>query len=102
MKMSAETFAFLEGNINDFVRDFKGIHLAASHYRKSFLTDKRWRWDLFWATADRFNKQTGANLDQSGMNKRFWDHFSGLDDSHIDTALRRIIPSISHYEREAV
>ena len=40
--------------------------------------NRRFRWDLFWAAKHRFNIDV-------------WDY---LNDSHLDTALRRIVPEL--------
>ena len=42
--------------------------------------DKRYRWDLFWAA-------TGPTFESQER----WNLTDGLNDSHIDTALRRIV-----------
>jgi len=52
-----------------------------SKYQTAGLSDKRYRWDLLWKAIDR---KTFDLQDAYG---------EGLNDSHIDTMLRAIVPN---------
>lgn len=101
MKMDKDTFAYLERCIKAYMAENDGLHLTADSYRRHGLSETRWRWDLFYASGHYENRQTGAHNDTTGTIKRFWDYFSDLDDSHIDTALRRIVSALASYGLEA-
>lgn len=80
MKMKPEHFAELEALFPAAERRHitKGIPI----YQEERLTPKRWRWDAFYRI-HRPDRQ--AWFDRNAI-------YSYLDDDHIDTALRKILP----------
>lgn len=74
MKMDADSFETLRRGIEAMIQRYPG---SQEKYAVKGLTDRRWRWDLFWAAND-------AGL-FGGVR---W--FADLHDEHIDTALRKI------------
>ena len=74
MKMTQEDFNTLKGFIQP-------LHTQERYqeYKSKGLTDMRYRWDLLWSS-----KPNWPNI--------HWlvDTFKELNDSHIDTALRKI------------
>ena len=84
MKMKPEHYQHVEAEIRKTERRFGPEYLA--EYRKRLEADSRvkdvpmrYRWDLF----------SGAGLDRYACDVLY----TYLDDAHIDTALRRIVPS---------
>jgi hypothetical protein len=55
-------------------------------YQRRELSDQRYRWDLLWTAVDRGR----FNLDDA--------YDEGLHDSHIETVLKSIVPSIYRAE----
>lgn len=77
MKMSDELF----GALKDAVEPLD-TQKARNNYLNADLSDERYRWDLFWAaTRQDFNINDLYNVE-------------GLKDSHVDTALRKIVPPL--------
>ncbi len=76
MKMTDSDYASLRDAIQKLFAypkyDFKSIW---NNYRKSKLSDTRFRWDAMWASG-------------------FKPDYSYLKDCHIDTALRKIIAEL--------
>jgi len=84
MKMIRDHFDTLKAEIDDILATHtKAIDQYESGNFKNAAAckdlDKRFRWDLFWHTA-------------SGRDYKRFDY---LNDSHIDTALRRIVPALT-------
>ena len=75
MKMDRKTYAKIETGIGVTI-DVIGPERVAAH--RAFVSPKRYRWDLLWATID------------GGLNDVGYTDIEGLNDTHIDTALRRI------------
>lgn len=77
MKISDELFTVLKDAVAPFDTDE-----SRTAYRNAGLTSMRYRWDMFWRAVDkrRFNVQ---DLDKEDLN-----------DAHVDTALRKIIPDL--------
>jgi len=74
MKISSEDFAILKGIIEPIMKEIPFKKYAAEGF-----SPKRYRWDLFWIAQRRSNLQLGCSLYEKGLN-----------DDHIDTALRKI------------
>lgn len=72
MKMSREHYDMLSKNIKSIDADLKQEY---KRYKKAGMSDRRFRWDVFWASKTRFPVDT-------------------YTDEHIDTALRKILKSI--------
>lgn len=80
MKMSDDTRAKLAEAIKPLDTDARRAQYRARDFPRAELVkdlDKRYRWDLLYA----------AGVAAKGI-------LSGLDDSHIDTALRALVPSL--------
>ena len=78
MKMPKEQFDVLRAAIEPLNNAANRESYRTGNYPRAHLTndvDKRYRWDLFWAV-------------------KFKADWSNLDDSHIDTALRQIVPPL--------
>ena len=75
MKMGASTYNKLEAAVKGVLAAYPGSH---EKYRAAGLSDERWRWDLLHASG--FN--TSLLYAHNGR--------PGLNDNHIDTALRQI------------
>lgn len=72
MKMSKENFAALSaGIVNSGALDYEGA------YRDAGRTHKRFRWDCYWHASKKYESLRAL--------------VHGLNDSHIDTALRKIV-----------
>ena len=89
MKMMTGDYAALETEIRT-VEDRNGIEKLAE-YRRNLTkddrvkdVDKRYRWDLLWA------------IDQERRYPLLDGLYRYLNDSHIDTALRRIVKKGEH------
>ena len=78
MKITPRDFAILETAV---VKAKSRVNTLAE-YIEHGLTAERWRWDLLWAA-----KRSGY------LPERFIEDslYSYCDDTHIDTALRRIV-----------
>ncbi len=89
MKMSSENFSVFKEAIesyfkNSITRSYKSIELS---YINGGLTPLRCRWDVLWKVKSM---------------KLLPDHFiedklykeNGLDDSHIDTALKKVLSAL--------
>lgn len=87
MKMKQEHFNGLLAAIQDKRREFPNlaeIYRNGDFPRSDRVKDlnMRFRWDLFWSVT---GKHHAAPL---------YADYDYLDDSHIDTALRRLVPDI--------
>lgn len=93
MKVTPEDFKTIETYIRKFVNEqYHNIDLAVSSYALGLFPradkvkdlNKRFRWDLFWGANSLYHKENQSSL------------LDGKDysDAHIDTALRRIVPTI--------
>jgi hypothetical protein len=71
MKMLDTDFQGLSNSINAVVSNFPNVSIL---YKKNGLTHERYRWDVFYV----------SKIDK----KLFYEY---LNDSHIDTALRKIL-----------
>ncbi len=81
MKMNKQTFAKLEQAINETIKDRTigtTIEAIIDLYKKGDLSPERFRWDLLHCAAN-----SGA-IDYHSL------YIGGLNDNHIDTALRAI------------
>lgn len=67
---------------------YKSGNYARAHLTKD--VDKRYRWDLLWTTGLKLGDGVGVKGDL--------DLYAYLDDTHIDSALRFLVPPL---EREA-
>lgn len=74
MKMQLETFRALRAEIRNEFEPWK-LRALATHYSVNGLSPERYRWDILLAS----NFDTG----------RFYRE--GLNDIHVDTALRKIL-----------
>ncbi|HSW91502.1 MAG TPA: hypothetical protein VLG09_02560 [Candidatus Saccharimonadales bacterium] len=88
MKLSKEHYELLEQAISKLdtpeLRD-KYIASDFAHSERVKDLDKRYRWDLYWE----------ARRNNPG-HRGFGDIDCGLyNDSHIDTALRKIVPTLN-------
>lgn len=61
---------------------FLDLEKTAADYRAKGHTPKRFRWDMFWTIP---NETRNAWFDEHLI-------YASMDDSHIDTALRKIFP----------
>lgn len=84
MKMSPEHYEILK---DACVKVIKARPTAMAQYRGQGLSEKRFRWDVLWAAQA-----------QNFLPTRYWItevlYPAGLNDTHIDTALRRIIAEL--------
>lgn len=83
MKIQPTTFAALRNHIATFAHDHPT--LVAQIQAKSGGKEMRFRWNLLW--------DTGANAPGVNLLDRMYDE--GLNDSHIDTALRAIVKELA-------
>lgn len=78
MKIRPEHFATLRKAITAFIAD----HQEACQRHKAAHNPKRYRWDVFYRT--RINGQSSSHWVGDNL-------YPYLNDTHIDTALRRIV-----------
>lgn len=83
MKIQPTTFDALRNHISTFVRNHPT--LVAQIQAKSGGKEKRFRWNLLW--------DSGVNAPDVRLLWRMYDE--GLNDDHIDTALRAIVKELS-------
>jgi len=78
MKIKPEHFAILEEACNKVIEDNP---TARQTYTNQGLTEKRFRWDVLYA----------SKIDNDSASRWICDNlYSYMDDTHIDTALRKI------------
>jgi len=88
MKMTKRNYEYLKEAIQDAIKHAervsgKSIEQWRQEYLRDGLTEKRFRWDLFW-------------MSKSYIQPILWDKIlDGLMDDHIDTALKRIVKELS-------
>lgn len=81
MKFPAEQFGQLSEAIAEFDTPERRSRYLAGDFPRSDSTkdlNMRYRWDLYWVARPTFPRE--------------WMRDMGLIDSHIDTALRKIVP----------
>jgi hypothetical protein len=94
MKMKPEVYAYLEACINKALNEFSEVVLdVARSFKERGYSERRWRWMWFKMAKVTEDKRTGANEDRTGTIIRFNDFFADLTADHIDTALRKLVPS---------
>lgn len=84
MKMSPELFQAIKEAIDPLNTPENRERYRTGNYPRSETTkdvNMRYRWDLLWATFRPTEEQR--------------KEFNELKDTHIDTALRRIVPNIT-------
>ncbi len=80
MKIKPEHFAILEEACNKVIEDNPTI--TEETYTTQGLTNKRFRWDVLYA----------AKINNESSSRWICDNlYSYMDDTHIDTALRKIL-----------
>lgn len=88
MKMSNETYAKLLEACQTVKADPRHAGITPAYYREQKIgknTDERFRWDMFWASMSKNGRH----------NTEFYNEVTnGLNDSHIDTALKRIVKEL--------
>jgi hypothetical protein len=83
MKMKREHYDLIKNRINQVLEKHNTtLDKLKDAYRLGGMSMKRFRWDLFLATKIRIGDGIGMKGDI--------DLYQYLDDSHIDTALRKI------------
>lgn len=88
MKLTKEHYAALDHEIRDTARRlgpaFTAQYIAGKFDRADRTKDvnKRYRWDLFWHTPASWRQAFADEV------------YTYCDDTHLDTALRRIVPSL--------
>ena len=84
MKIQPSHYAFLEEHINKVLADHPEAYRAyIDPSLKAKDPEVRWRWDLFWAIPPHVRESLRDD-------PLWWD----LSDAHIDTALRRLVPTL--------
>jgi hypothetical protein len=73
MKITAQHYNCLENAITPIMQK-----TPLANYLEKGLTEKRWRWDLLW------------NWDREARTAWVEEVYTYCDDTHIDTALRKI------------
>jgi len=88
MKMTKRNYEYLKQGIQDAIKyaeqeSGESIEQWRQKYLKVGISEKRFRWDLFW-------------MGKSYIQPILWDKIlDGLMDDHIDTALRKIVKELS-------
>lgn len=80
MKMSDDVYRKLHASVSQLDTDDRRNRYRTGDFPFADKTkdlNQRYRWDLMWASLD-------------GR----WELLDGLNDSHIDTALRRMVPAL--------
>lgn len=93
LKIKEQDLQVLKSRIERLDTPARREMYKAGNYARANLTkdvDKRYRWDLLWTTGLKLGDGVGIKGDL--------DLYAYLDDSHIDSALRSIVPPL---EREA-
>jgi hypothetical protein len=94
MKMKKETFTELQNEMLSFIMSFTDDSRsdnfpllpksAYEHYESIGLSKEQCRWDFFWG----MDKEYARKYSLGRFSTRLY--YEGLNDSHIDTALRKI------------
>ena len=83
MKMKTFHYNIIKAAMEKVINNYPAPGIKAA-YKASGLSDKRFRWDILYRAMQMF----GIRIGHSHNNDMpLYDY---LDDSHIDTALRRI------------
>jgi hypothetical protein len=82
MKIKDEHFKLIEAGVLNAIDGTKFAYpeKALDVYRKNNLSDKRWRWDMFWLASRR--RMFPENL--------ITKIYQYANDEHLDTCLRKI------------
>ena len=78
MKITAQDYKILETHVISAM----AVLPTLAEYREKGLSDKRWRWDLLWRSGLKIGDSVGMPGDLN-----LYDY---CNDTHIDTALRKI------------
>jgi hypothetical protein len=78
MKIKPEHYAYMRDAMARVLKDNQGI--SAASYAAQGLTDRRFRWDLFWAA--KLSQWVSDNV------------YKYANDAHLDTALRAIVKEL--------
>ena len=98
MKMSAQTFAALESGVAAMLSAYPA---AATRYRDAGHSLTRFRFDvLFWRLPDASGNISAATPTLYASLRDAIER-EGLADSHLETALRRIVPAYPSAMAEA-
>ena len=84
MKMTSPTYTALHDAIQPVNTDHRRTAYREGRYPRAERTrdlDLRYRWDLLWTVVDRLPDAARREI-------------RALNDTHIDTALRRIVPCL--------
>lgn len=87
MKMSNSDFDSLKKYCCLAINEH-GYNYWKTQYSNNGLSDKRLRWDMFWGACAAHRNETGEHLGDL--------YCKGLNDNHIDTALKRIIKELEN------
>lgn len=78
MKMKSEHYDLLDEKITHYLKGHPSVTVE-DHIRRGW-TARRWRWDVMWASITTHGQS----------DKLMFFLYGYLNDSHIDTALRKI------------
>jgi hypothetical protein len=97
MKIPETTYNTLLEAIRVFVDKNGGLETIRSKYISAGLSEKRMRWDLFWVVMRNITQDDTHPYYLNGQWTRFYPYQAdfniyadGVNDDHIDTALRKI------------
>lgn len=80
MKINGSDYEYIKERVSKVIEDNPD---AEDDYREGGLSPKRFRWDCFWAAKVKIGDGVGTHGDIVIP--------GGVDDAHIDTALRKIM-----------
>jgi hypothetical protein len=96
MKMSAATFSLFKDMVEAVLPDID-MDKERRAYQSANLSEKRWRWDLYWSAASR-SRRLNDGRHENVLNRL---NEEDLTDEHIDTALRKFCPALNTKELAA-
>ena len=88
MRIKKDQYDYMRRAIQQLDTD-RDLLAHAKQYERDGLTPKRFRWDCCHGTA--LTKWICDNVYRDGMN----GDYTGADDTHIDTALRKIMRDLA-------
>lgn len=80
MKITGKNYNFLKLRVSKVLKDNPN---AEKDYKEDGFSPTRFRWDCFWASKVKIGDGVGITGD--------FDIPGGVDNAHIDTALRKIL-----------
>ena len=86
MKIKPEHFEYLKQRIKPLDSEERRNMYKSSIFPASTDVEKRYRWDLLWISKIKIGDGVGMKGDI--------DLYAYMNDSHIDTALKKIVPPL--------